>query len=205
MKTNFKLVLILITAVILYQCSGISVKKREVLNFTGSWKFHPGDIENACQPGFDDAAWRILNLPHDWSIEGKFSADHPATPGGGALPGGIGWYRKLFTLPEEDSVKMIFIDFDGIYRNSEVWINGNYLGKRPNGYISFRYNLTPFLNFGEKLNIIAVKVDNSLQPSSRWYSGSGIYRNVWLVKTAEIYIDKWGTFITTPEISVDSA
>ncbi len=108
-----------------------------------------------------------------------------------------------FRKPTRD--KNIFIDFDGVYCNSEVWINGHYLGLRPNGYISFRYNLTPYLKFGSGKNEIAVKVDNSHQPNSRWYSGSGIFRNVWLVKTSNIHIDHWGSFITTPEISDRSA
>ncbi len=144
-------------------------------------------------------------MPHDWSIEGEFSENNPATASGGALPGGIGWYRKTFIIPEKEKNQNIFIDFDGVYRNSEVWINGHYLGKRPYGYSSFRYNLTPYLSFGSKANVIAVKVDNSKQPNSRWYSGSGIYRNVWLIFTGKIFIDHWGVCITTPEVSEKKA
>ncbi len=177
---------------------------RTIENFCNDWKFYLGDIANGNDPSLNDENWRKLNLPHDWSIEGEFSKDHPATPGGGALPGGIGWYRKSFVIPEGDKDKLFFIDFDGVYRNSEVWINGNYLGKRPYGYSSFRYELTPYIKFGEE-NVIAVKVDNSLQPNSRWYSGSGIYRNVWLVKTNKIYVDHWGTFITTPIVEKEKA
>src|SRR5690606_7887869 len=106
---------------------------------------------------------------HDWSIEGEFSEDNPAKPEGGALPTGMGWYRKTFTVPETWVDKSVAIEFDGVYRNSEVWINGKYLGKRPYGYSSFSYNLTDHLNYGEQKNIIAVKVDNSEQPNSRWY------------------------------------
>jgi len=175
------------------------------INFGNDWKFHVGDTEGAFDPVFNDSDWRLLNLPHDWSIEGKFSEDHPATPGGGALPGGIGWYRKTFVLAEQNYEKSVFIDFDGIYQNSEVWINGHYLGKRPYGYISFRYELTPYLNRGMDKNVLAVKVDNSMQPNSRWYSGSGIYRNVWLIMTDKIFVDHWGTFITTPQVSDTSA
>src|SRR5439155_16262453 len=109
------------------------------------------------------------------------------------------------TLPADTKTKKIFIDFDGVYMNSEVWINGHSLGIRPNGYISFRYELTPYLKFGNEKNILAVKVDNSKQPNSRWYSGSGIYRNVWLVTTNKIHIDYWGTFITSPGISNNEA
>lgn len=174
---------------------------RTTERFTENWRFSTGDFEEAHRPEFNDSSWRLLNLPHDWSIEGKFDENHPATVGGGALPGGIGWYRKSFTLDAEDSTGMVFIDFDGVYMDSKVWINGHLLGNRPNGYISFRYDLTPYLHFGDSENVIAVRVDNSLQPNSRWYSGSGIYRNVWLVKTGRVHIGHWGTFVTTPEVS----
>ena len=180
-------------------------KSRIIFNFSKEWKFNLGDIPDAKEPSFDDSKWRLLDLPHDWSIEGEFSEKNPATPSGGALPGGIGWYRRQFSISETDKNKSVFVDFDGVYRNSEVWINGNYLGKRPYGYSSFRYDLTPFLNFGSKKNIIAVKVDNSMQPNSRWYSGSGIYRNVWLIVTDQIFVDHWGTYITTPEINENTA
>lgn len=178
---------------------------RERIDFTQNWAFHLGDVDNAYDPDFVDTEWRKLNLPHDWSIEGEFSQDNPAGVGGGALPGGIGWYRKTFTLSEEDTAKLFFIDFDGVYHRSEVWINGHYLGKRPNGYISFRYALTPYLNYGNQPNTIAVKVNNADQPNSRWYSGSGIYRNVWLVKTHPVHVNHWGTFVTTPSVTEETA
>jgi beta-galactosidase len=174
-------------------------------DFNVNWKFHLGDMNKAQTCEFNDSTWRVLNLPHDWSIEGEFSADNPATPAGGALPGGIGWYRKDFSLSEQDKDKLVFIEFDVVYMNSEVWVNGEYLGKRPNGYSSFRYELTPYLKFGNESNTIAVKVDNSKQPNSRWYSGSGIYRNVWLVKTSKVSVDHWGTYVTTPSVSKESA
>lgn len=177
----------------------------ERIKFTKEWKFYLGDTIGANEHDFNDLNWRGLNLPHDWSIEGEFSANHPATPGGGALPGGVGWYRKTFTLDPKDKNFLFFIDFDGVYRNAEVWINGHYLGKRPNGYASFRHELTPYLYYGAKKNVIAVRVDNSQQPNSRWYSGSGIYRNVWLVKKTKIHIDHWGIYVTTPEVSSASA
>ena len=201
MKT-IKILSILMVSACLFSCqNNCNLKFRKVENFCRDWKFNLGDVNNANETAFNDTSWRSLNLPHDWSIEGEFSEKNPSTPGGGALPGGIGWYRKTFTLAETEKDKLIYIDFDGVYRNSEVWINGHYLGKRPYGYSSFRYELTTFLNFGDKKNVIAVKVDNSQQPNSRWYSGSGIYRNVWLVITNKIAVDHWGTFITTPEIS----
>jgi beta-galactosidase len=177
---------------------------RSVADFDKGWHFHLGDIKDAEKPTMNDDAWRLLDLPHDWSIEGKFSKDNPATYDGGALPGGIGWYRKAFTIPITSKDKKVYIDFDGVYQKSTVWVNGHELGFRPNGYISFRYELTPYLKFGGK-NIIAVKVDNSVQPNSRWYSGSGIYRNVWLVTTNKLAIDHWGTYVTTPEADAQSA
>ena len=177
---------------------------RTVADFDSNWHFHLGNVKGAELTSFNDSNWRNLNLPHDWSVEGKFSKDNPATPEGGALPGGIGWYRKTFIEPASAKNKKIYIDFDGVYQKSTVWLNGHELGFRPNGYISFRYELTPYLNFGGK-NIIVVKVDNSVQPNSRWYSGSGIYRNVWLVTTNKIAIDHWGTYVTTPQVSEKSA
>lgn len=172
--------------------------------FNSEWKFIPEDNPMASMESFDDASWQVLNLPHDWSIEADFSEDNPATPGGGALPGGTGWYRKTFTPDAADKGRNTYIDFDGIYWNSTVWINGQLLGERPSGYISFRYDLTPYLKYGQK-NTIAVKVDNSKQPNSRWYSGSGIYRNVRLVTTDALHVGHWGTYVTTENVSAESA
>ena len=177
---------------------------RTIANFDKDWHFYLGNVPDAKQTAFNDANWRVLNLPHDWSIEGKFSKDNPATPEGGALPGGIGWYRKTFIEPASAKNKLVYIDFDGVYQKSTVWINGHELGFRPNGYISFRYELTPYLHFGGK-NTIVVKVDNSVQPNSRWYSGSGIYRNVWLETTSKAAVDHWGTYVTTPQVNAQSA
>ncbi|MGQ1891925.1 beta-galactosidase GalB [Thermophagus sp. OGC60D27] len=206
---RFIVFLSLFSVLLISSCTQNEENVRVVRKFTHEWKFNLLDsLENDSgyyRPDLDDSKWRVLNLPHDWSIEGTFSPDHPADVGGGALPGGVGWYRKSFSLPENDRNKKVFIDFDGVYMNSEVWINGHYLGKRPYGYISFRYDLTPHLNFGDKENVLAVKVDNSLQPNSRWYSGAGIYRNVWLTTVNPLYVDHWGTFITTPHIEDDRA
>ena len=183
----------------------VQAQPRSVINFNKNWKFLSGDDSAAKQSVYNDSKWRKLSLPHDWSIEGDFAKEHPTTPQGGALPTGIGWYRKTFVLPASVRNKNIRIEFDGAYRNSEVWINGNYLGKRPYGYSSFSYDLSKYIKPSPAKNVIAVKVDNSQQPNSRWYSGSGIYRNVRLVATGKISIDKWGTFITVPEISKASA
>ncbi len=182
-----------------------SIPHHRKISFDSHWHFHLGDLPNAESTSFNDSSWRLLNLPHDWSIEGKFDKNNPAGVGGGALPGGIGWYRKTFTVPVKDSALLKFIDFDGVYENSKVWINGHYLGNRPYGYSSFRYELTPYLHYGNQKNVIAVRVDNSRQPNSRWYSGSGIYRNVWLVTTDKVHVGHWGTYVTTPKVSKEQA
>ncbi|TCC99342.1 beta-galactosidase GalB [Pedobacter hiemivivus] len=172
-------------------------------SFNQDWKFFLGDVTAAKSSDFSDLSWRKLSLPHDWSIEGKFDLKNPAKPEGGGLPTGVAWYRKTFTLPANLQQKNIFIEFDGVYKNSEIWINGHLLGKRPYGYSSFNYELTKYLKPGE--NVIAVRVDNSAQPDSRWYSGSGIYRNVWLTATENIAIDHWGTFVSTSAVSKTTA
>src|SRR3954470_16489430 len=141
--------------------------QRTIIDFNPNWKFWLGDTAIAKEPGYNDQEWRALNLPHDWSIEGAFSEKNPGTPNQAALPTGIGWYRKTFTLPANAKDKNVFIEFDGVYRNSEVWVNGHYAGKRPNGYISFSYDITQYCNPGSAEQVIAVKVDNSLQPNSR--------------------------------------
>jgi beta-galactosidase len=175
----------------------VPVRWRESFDF--GWKFLKGDAPGAEQPGFDDTSWRDLDLPHDWSIEGPFR-EEPGSATFAHLPTGIGWYRKHFNLPEWFHGERVLIDFDGVYQNSEVWINGQYLGKRPYGYIGFHYDLTPRLNMSGE-NVIAVKVDNSHQPNCRWYSGSGIYRHTWLVDTNLVHVAHWGTFVTIPEVS----
>ena len=187
----------------LFVCS--TTAQRTVIDFNKDWKFSLGNDSTAIDHNYNDAKWRVLTLPHDWSIEGSFDEKHPATTQGGALPGGIGWYRKTFSLPAGAHDKRAFIEFDGIYRNSEVWINGHYLGRRPNGYISFGYELTPYLHKAPQKNVLVAKVDNSQQPNSRWYTGSGIYRNVRLVITNPIAIEQWGSFVTTPVIKTDEA
>jgi beta-galactosidase len=179
--------------------------QRTVLDFDPGWRFHLGDVARAEDPALSDSTWRTLDLPHDWSIEGDFSEKNLAGAGGGALPGGIGWYRKTFMVAQKETARETFIEFDGVYRNSEVWINGHSLGQRPYGYSSFAYEMTPYLHYGTAPNVIAVRVDNSRQPNSRWYSGSGIYRNVRLVTTNRVRVDHWGTFVTTPEVSAASA
>ncbi|WP_460684602.1 glycoside hydrolase family 2 TIM barrel-domain containing protein [Niabella aquatica] len=172
---------------------------RQTTDFNKGWSFILGDDPAYSKEAYNHSSWRKLDLPHDWSIEGKFDSIHPAGNAGGALPGGIGWYRKSFTASAAG--KKVYVEFDGIHRNSEVWINGHYLGKWPYGYTAFRYELTPWLKPANQQNLIAVKVDNSQQPNSRWYTGSGIYRDVKLLITGKTAIQEWGTFITTPQVT----
>ena len=168
-----------------------------------NWKFIQSDVKGAEAPGFNDTNWRMVNVPHDWSIEGEFKQDAITKGPGGYLPTGVGWYRKHFSISSISTGQQFRIEFDGVYMNSDVWINGQHLGKHPYGYTSFYYDLTPFIKKGE--NLIAVRVDNSLQPNSRWYSGSGIYRHVWLDINGPVHISQWGTYITTPSVDSSSA
>ncbi|KRD11594.1 glycoside hydrolase [Flavobacterium sp. Root901] len=211
MKTTFKYlsrfsVLIFSAMFLLSSCS----KKEDAfinrkISFNADWSFHLNDSITDKDTIGTSTKWRTLDVPHDWSIEGKFDKKSPAGYGGGSLNGGLGWYKKTFKISKEDINKTISIAFDGVYKNSEVWINGHYLGKRPNGYIGFQYEISPYLNYGEKTNEIIVKVDNSKQPNSRWYSGSGIFRNVWLETTDKLHVSKWGTYITTSKITTENA
>ncbi len=174
------------------------------IGFNDNWKFYRGDASSAFNIGFDDASWRKLSVPHDWSIELPFNQYSSSGGGGGYLDGGIGWYRKTFSLPQNYSGKRVTIQFEGIYMNSSVWINGHLLGTRPYGYSTFEYDLTPYIHTGTTTNILAVKVDNT-QPNSRWYSGSGIYRNVWLTVTDPVHIAYCGSVVTTSNITPASA
>ena len=172
----------------------------QVRPFDAGWRFLKADASGAEAAEFADDAWRTVDVPHDWAIEGPFDQKNPAGGAGAFLPGGVGWYRKHFALPGGDVNKRVFLDFDGVMANSEVWINGFRLGKRPYGYVSFRYELTGHLKFGpSSSNVVAVRADNSLQPASRWYPGAGIYRHVRLVVTDPIHFDHWATFVTTPK------
>ena len=183
---------------LLFALTASNADAREIINFNKDWKFClniEGDKDPAA-PDFNDHSWRTLDLPHDWAIEGDFDEHNPSGTGGGALPGGTGWYRKTFIASKKGQGQIISIEFDGVYMNSSVYINGHLLGTRPYGYISFSYDLTPYINWGKE-NVIAVKVDNSDQPNSRWYSGCGIYRDVRIVVTHPVHVGQWGTYITT--------
>jgi beta-galactosidase len=167
------------------------------------WRFTTGDPAGAEAAGFDDKAWRTVDLPHDWSIEGPYDSAAATTGRGGYLPTGVGWYRRSLTLPAGSRGKRVIVEFDGVHQNGDVWINGHHLGKRPNGYVSFHYDLTPHL--GDGRNVVAVRVDNSRQPNSRWYTGSGIYRHVWLTISDPLHVAQWGTWVTTPEVDTAAA
>lgn len=178
------------------------IERKQLFDY--DWKFFLGDVSEAKTNDFNDMGWRELNLPHDWSIEGKVNPKNPTKGAGGYFPAGIGWYRKTFQVPDSWKAKKTAIYFEGVYMNSEVFINGKSLGVYPYGYSSFSYDLTPYLNFGKE-NVIAVKVDNSQQMNSRWYSGSGIYRHVWMTVTDPVHVAHWGIDISTPEISSKKA
>lgn len=192
--------LLIILWVCLIQFAVAAQDSRAIL-FNLGWKFHKGDVKGGNIPAFDDTAWRSISLPHDWSIEGPFSNEWAS--GTGYLPGGIGWYRKTFKLDPEFKGKRIYLYFDGVYKNSEVWINGKFLGKRPNGYASFYYDISDWLKAGD--NVIAVKADHTDFADSRWYPGSGINRNVYLIPVAPLHIAPWQITFTTPIVTEESA
>lgn len=177
--------------------------KRIIENINLNWKFFRGDEPKSWYKGLDDTGWRGVTLPHDWSVEEPFCKENSS--GTGYLSGGIGWYRKCFKLSQELKGKKVAITFEGIYNNSQVWCNSYYLGKRPYGYSTFTYDITPFVSFGDMNNVISVKVDHKDIADSRWFTGSGIYRDVYITITDNIHIDKYGVFVTTPEVSEKQA
>ncbi|HEV8592162.1 MAG TPA: glycoside hydrolase family 2 TIM barrel-domain containing protein, partial [Pyrinomonadaceae bacterium] len=202
LKTTCSAVLLIAAALVLPIFAASS--PRISTSFDADWRFFKGDAANAETVGFDDSAWRRLNVPHDWSIEGPFDPKNPTGGAGGFLPSGIAWYRKHFTLSKDLGDRRFFIEFDGVMENSEVWINGHFLGKRPYGYVSFSYEMTGHLNVGGD-NVLAVKVDTSKQPASRWYTGAGIYRHVRMTVKDPVHIPQWGAFISTPKVSESEA
>ena len=187
---------------VLVLCGLTSIQARQRQNFDADWLFVLGDSTQMSQVDYNDSYWRRLNVPHDWAREGDFFVGNPSGAGGGALPGGIGWYRKHFEVKgEEVKREKFFLEFDGVYMNSTVYVNGQKVGFRPYGYSSFEYDITPYIKQGE--NVVAVRVDNSDQPNSRWYSGCGIYRHVWLTKTHPIHVKHWGVFVHDGKVEVD--
>ena len=198
------LLYLILPLLLLASCSRGNGEARTIEDFNFDWSFTLGDKKAYSAPDYNDTDWRQLHLPHDWSIEGEFSRKHRTTTAGGALPAGVGWYRKSFVTPNLNG-KLMFVEFDGIFQNSTIYVNGIEVGGRPYGYASASYNITEYLKPTGEQNVIAVRVDNSAQPASRWYTGSGIYRNVRLVTCSELHIGYMGTHITTPEIRENEA
>lgn len=191
------------------QATGTGSSFSGAMLFDNDWRFKRGGVQGAEAESFDDSSWRLLDLPHDWSIEDLPGTGSPFNPAaisqvnGGFTEGGTGWYRKTFTIDQSQKGKRFFIRFDGVYMNAEVWINGQSLGDHPYGYTSFAFDLTPHIRTGAK-NTIVVKVKNEGE-NSRWYSGSGIYRHVWLSILNPVHIQQWGTYITTPAVNAAAA
>jgi len=199
MKTVRNLVWVL---VLFLSLGVVSANARTLTDFDGGWRFSRGDFAAAMMTAFDDGGWQTVTLPHDWSSDGPFSAEYGS--GNGFAPGGIGWYRKHFQLDPKQAGMVVTLEFDGVYDYSEVWVNGQFVGGRPYGYSSFQCEITPFVRFGGD-NIVAVRVDHSRFADSRYYTGSGIYRNVRLVVTGKLHVAHWGVYVTTPKVSASSA
>ncbi|WNM31786.1 glycoside hydrolase family 2 TIM barrel-domain containing protein [Streptomyces sp. Li-HN-5-11] len=191
--------------------TGAATRYRTVTDFDPGWLFHYGDTSGAGAASYDDSGWHRLSVPHDWSIEGRtppsdpFSRTASSTGRGGYLPSGIGWYRKHFSLAGVPADRKVYIEFDGVMANASVYVNGKLIGTHPNGYTSFRYDITGTVKAGGTDNVIAVKTDSSLQPASRYYTGAGIYRDVRLIATDPVHIDQWATYVTTPNVSSSAA
>ena len=200
---NFMFVLAVLFAAVSMNAADNSSPRQE-LAADAEWKFFLGDPGGAEATAFVDSSWRTVNLPHDWSIESAPEKENPAGGGEGYFPAGIGWYRKTFHAPASWKGKRVSVEFDGVYRNATVYLNGRKLGTHPYGYTSFTFDLTPGLNFAGA-NVLAVRVDNSEQPNSRWYSGSGIYRHVRVVVTDRVHVAHWGVFVSTLEATGESA
>ncbi|MBR1547103.1 MAG: beta galactosidase jelly roll domain-containing protein, partial [Prevotella sp.] len=199
MKRLFFLTVVLLTGA---ACAVAADGARKRICFDDNWRFMLADSASMALPDYNDGHWRQLSVPHDWAIEGDFYVGNKAGASGGALPGGVGWYRKWFQLPANNgSGAKVFLAFDGVYMNSTVYVNGQKVGNRPYGYSSFEYDITPYVRGGN--NVVAVRVDNNDQPNSRWYSGCGIYRHVWLTTTNAIHIKHWGVYIDNGRVSVD--
>lgn len=184
--------------------SPVAGQARKVSNFDEGWLFVKGAAANAEQPKLNDSSWQKLSIPHDWSIAGPFDRNAPTTRSGAFLPSGVSWYRKHFTVSPQSKNRIVSVEFDGVMGISDVWINGVHLGTRPNSYISFAYDLTKHINFSGD-NVIVVRSDTTLQPASRWYTGAGIYRHARLVVKDAVNIPTWGTFISTPRATAETA
>ncbi len=181
-------------------------RARSVVDFNPQWRFFQGDESASLQPTFDDSKWQIVAVPHDWSVAGPVDQNNSSGPAGAFFPTGVAWYRKTFSLAARDVSRRVYVVFDGVMANGDVWINGFHLGRRPNGYVSFYYDLTGRVRFGPAVhNVIAVRCDTSKQPASRWYEGGGIYRSVRLVLMRDVHLEPWSTFVTTPKATAGGA
>lgn len=178
-------------------------ESRSMIWLNADWRFQRGDSARAWYKGHDDGDWRRVTLPHDWAVEEDFSQEHSS--GSGYLPGGIGWYRKHAALPAGLQGRRAYLTFEGVYNHSQVWVNSHYLGKRPYGYSTFTYEVTGLLEYGGPDNIIAVKVDHAETADSRWYTGSGIYRDVYLTFTHDIHVAQYGIFASAVTAERDRA
>jgi beta-galactosidase len=219
MKSIPKQRLILSFLILVVALAGCGVNdpslKPRTLSFDEDWRFLKADPDDAEKPEFEDSNWKILDLPHDWSIEdlpgqdgesvsGPFSKASISKMGTGYTVGGTAWYRKHFTIDEADRDKTAYLQFDGVYMNSDVWINGKHVGNHPYGYTSFWHDITPFLNAPGQPNVVAVQVKNK-GLNARWYSGSGIYRHTWLTLVKPLHIAPWGIYVSAPEASTEKA
>lgn len=207
MNTSTNYCLLICVLMSLFSCSATQISDNKpsdrVVDFNKNWRFSLNEVQDAYAPSQHDASWRVLDLPHDWSVEFPFDS----IKGEGCtayLPGGLGWYRKHFTADANEN-ENVYILFDGVYNNSVVWVNGNRLGEHPYGYSPFHYDLTPYLTTDGSENVLAVKVDHTRYADSRWYTGSGIYRNVQLITVNKLHIPIWGTFVTTPSVTSETA
>lgn len=178
----------------------LPLSARTIVPLDEDWAFFQGEAVGAEKPEFDPTSWQKVNVPHDWSIAGDFSQTAPTGGSGGWLPSGVAWYRKEIKLSADSKGQRVWVEFDGVMANSDVWINGHHLGRRPNGYVSFRYDLTDHLKADAK-NILAVKADTTPQPASRWYTGGGIYRHVRVVTVNPVHVEPWGVHVTTPDVT----
>ena len=207
----------LITALVIlvFSCTQKENIGPRTVCFDDGWRFIKDNPPKAQEPTFDDSSWRVLDLPHDWSIEdlpnqtkdsivGPFSKASIGKMGTGYTVGGTAWYRKTFTVDKSNHDKVVYLQFDGVYQNADVWVNGKHAGNHPYGYTSFYYNITQYLNQPGESNTIAVMVNNE-GVNARWYSGSGIYRHTWLTYADPVHLGNWGTSVTTPEISDKTA
>jgi len=199
-RMHIKIFLLLFLGILFKGYANTSHKTARIC-FDKDWKFIQKDTTGAEQINFDDSKWRSLNLPHDWSIEGKYNENNPTGAQSGYLPAGFGWYRKTISVPKEWKGKHIEIAFDGVFMNSTVWANGKALGTRPYGWISFAYDISETVATSETITF-AVRVDNNKQPSARWYTGSGIYAHTWIDIKNDVHVKRDGVFVRTEKNSV---